>query len=52
MQSNRKSFFVWLLAGMFFTMFVCGGLFAGFYFFDTIRAYTASASYLEAPARN
>lgn len=29
---------------MLFTLFVCGGLLAGFYFFDTIRAYTANAN--------
>lgn len=28
---------------MLFTMFVCGGLYAGYYFFDTIREYTASS---------
>lgn len=28
---------------MFFTMFVCGGILAGVYFFDTVRAYTASS---------
>lgn len=44
MQNNLKRFLIWLLAGMAFTMFVCGALFAGFYFFDTIRAYTANAN--------
>lgn len=44
MQQNRGRFIVWMLAGMFFTFFVCGGLFAGYYFFDTIRAYTANAN--------
>lgn len=44
MQTNLKRFIIWLLAGMAFTMFVCGALFAGFYFFDTIRAYTANAN--------
>lgn len=39
-----KSFIIWLLAGMAFTMFVCGSLLAGYYFFDTIREYTASAN--------
>ncbi len=36
-------FLVWMLAGMLFVFFVCGGIGAGFYFFDTIRAYTANA---------
>jgi LCP family protein required for cell wall assembly len=44
MQQNRTRFFIWMLGGMFFTMFVCGGLIAGYYFFDTIRAFTASAN--------
>lgn len=44
MAHDRKRFFVWMFAGMFFTMFVCGGLYAGYYFFDTIRAYTANAN--------
>lgn len=44
MRNNPKRFFIWLLSGMAFTMFVCGALFAGFYFFDTIRAYTANAN--------
>ncbi len=46
MQTSRslKSFLIWMLAGMSFTMFVCGGLMAGYYFFDTIRAYTATAN--------
>lgn len=44
MQRNVRKFFLWMVAGMVFTMLVCGGLFAGFYFFDTIRAYTATAN--------
>lgn len=44
MQSKTIHFFLWLLGGMFFTMLVCGGVGAGYYFFDTIRAYTASAA--------
>lgn len=46
MQQNRSpiKFVVWMLAGMLFTMFVCGGIGAGYYFFDTIREYTASAN--------
>jgi polyisoprenyl-teichoic acid--peptidoglycan teichoic acid transferase len=43
-QNNRKRFIIWMLVGMFFTLFVCGGLYAGYYFFDTIRAYTANAN--------
>ncbi len=37
-------FIAWVLVGMTFTLFVCGALGAGFYFFDTIRAYTANAN--------
>ncbi len=44
MQNKTVHFFLWLLGGMFFTMLVCGGIGAGYYFFDTIRAYTASAA--------
>jgi LCP family protein required for cell wall assembly len=33
-----------MFVGMLFTVFVCGALLAGFYFFDTIRAYTANAN--------
>jgi LCP family protein required for cell wall assembly len=46
MSSFRSlwKYLVWLLAGMLFTLFVCGGLAAGYYFFDTIRAYTAGAN--------
>ncbi|MCC7162224.1 MAG: LCP family protein [Anaerolineae bacterium] len=46
MQQKRfpMNFLVWMLGGMAFTMFVCGGILAGFYFFDTIRAYTANAN--------
>jgi LCP family protein required for cell wall assembly len=44
MLHDRRRFFIWMLAGMFFTMFICGGLMAGYYFFDTIRAYTANAN--------
>jgi len=42
----RRSIFqlvFWMFAGMVFTMFVCGGLAAGYYFFDTVREYTASS---------
>jgi LCP family protein required for cell wall assembly len=35
-------FLLWIVAGMLFTMFVCGGIASGYYFFDTIRAYTAN----------
>lgn len=46
MQSKRSPlrFLVWMLGGMFFTIFVCGGIGAGYYFFDTIRGYTANAN--------
>ncbi len=44
MQFNPRKFLIWMFAGMSFTMFVCGGLIAGYYFFDTIRAYTANAN--------
>lgn len=44
MQRKTIHFFLWLLGGMFFTMVVCGGLGAGYYFFDTIREYTAFAA--------
>lgn len=37
-------FLLWMLAGMLFTLFVCGGLWAGYYFFDTVRAYVATAN--------
>ena len=43
MQRTSVKFFLWMLGGMFFTMFVCGGILAGVYFFDTVRAYTASS---------
>lgn len=43
MQRNIFKFLIWVFAGMAFTMFVCGGLYAGFYFFDTMRAYTATS---------
>lgn len=44
MRSTRSpfKFLLWLLAGMLFTMFICGGLFAGYYFFDTVREYIAA----------
>jgi polyisoprenyl-teichoic acid--peptidoglycan teichoic acid transferase len=38
------TFLAWLLGGLLFTLFACGGLLAGYYFFDTIRVYTASAN--------
>jgi LCP family protein required for cell wall assembly len=38
------AFVLWMLGGMLFTMFVCGGIGAGYYFFDTIREYTAKAN--------
>ncbi len=46
MQQKRTplKFILWMLAGMFFTLFVCGGIGAGYYFFDTIREYTATAN--------
>lgn len=44
MVHDRRRFFIWMFAGMIFTMFVCGGLYAGYFFFDTIRAYTANAN--------
>lgn len=46
MQQKRSivSLLFWMLAGMLFTMFVCGGIGAGYYFFDTIREYTATAN--------
>lgn len=46
MQTKRSPFrfLAWTLGGMLFTMFVCGGIGAGYYFFDTIRAYTANAN--------
>jgi LCP family protein required for cell wall assembly len=44
MQRKTTQFFVWLLGGMLFTMLVCGGIGAGYYFFDTVRSYTASAA--------
>lgn len=37
-------FLMWMFAGMVVTIFVCGGVVAGYYFFDTIREYTASAN--------
>ncbi len=43
-KANPVKFLIWMLGGMLFTMFVCGGIGAGYYFFDTIRAYTASAN--------
>lgn len=44
MQRKTIHFFLWLFGGMLFTMIVCGGLGAAYYFFDTIRTYTASAA--------
>lgn len=37
-------FLIWMFAGMVVTIFVCGGVVAGYYFFDTIREYAASAN--------
>lgn len=37
-------FLMWMFAGMVVTIFVCGGVVAGYYFFDTIREYAASAN--------
>src|SRR5581483_2285014 len=45
MQRSRPvKFLAGVFAGMIFTLFVCGGLGAGYYFFDTVREYTASAN--------
>jgi LCP family protein required for cell wall assembly len=43
MKRNTIQLFIWMLGGMVFTMLVCGGLYAGYYFFDTIREYTATS---------
>lgn len=41
-MKRAAQFFLWLFGGMLVTAFVCGGIAAGYFFFDTIRAYTAS----------
>lgn len=42
LRQRPLKFLLWVIAGMLFTMFVCGGVASGYYFFDTIRAYTAN----------
>jgi LCP family protein required for cell wall assembly len=43
MKRTTIQLFLWMLGGMVFTMLVCGGLYAGYYFFDTIREFTATS---------